>query len=79
MLLRRKAIPARRTHLHRCGDYDACYRDNPLETDCKQCEREAFNRRRDEEAVAQADPINRHPEGAVDAGDVTPTHEEDQS
>lgn len=74
MLAKRKAkiIPGRQTHLHKCGDYDACYRDNPLETDCKDCERDAFRlrlageaeaMRQQDEAAGRADPVTRYPEG----------------
>jgi hypothetical protein len=73
-MIKRKAkpIPAQRSHLHRCGDYDFCHRDNPLETDCKDCEREAFRKHIEEETAAmrlqdemagRADPISRYPEG----------------
>lgn len=58
-----RSAPARRTHLHKCGDYDACHRENPLEVDCRNCETEAFRKRVQDEIAREADPISRHPEG----------------
>jgi hypothetical protein len=37
---KRKPITTNRMHLHRCGDYDKCHEEEPLLTDCRQCQRD---------------------------------------
>lgn len=42
-LVKKRGIPARTTHMHACGHFDACYPKN-VEEPCIECLRDAFNR-----------------------------------
>lgn len=44
-LVKKRGIPARKTHMHGCGHYDDCYKRD-VEQPCRECQTEAFNRAR---------------------------------